>query len=121
MLRVVLSSIWATANALLTRNQTVDNNQATTSKWHTIGKFLLSTLTTLGVPFVRSLTQNETVYDCVNALLSNPTTTRNANIHRQRSNSGLSRFSRPNFRRRSHHENQVVRIIKPTIHIHIHH
>ena len=122
MLRFLLSSIWTTANALRNQNATVtDNNQATTSKWRTIGKFLLSVLTTLGIPFVQSLTENETVYDCVNTLLANSPTTRSANARQQRSNSSLSRFSRTNFRRRSNHENRVVRIIKPTIHIHIHH
>lgn len=121
MWRLVVTSILTAANTLLNRNETQENNS--TSKWRSIANFLLSTLNAIGVPFVRTLTENETVYECVNTLLSNSTTTttRNGNNNRQQTNSNLSRFSRPHFRRRSHHENRTVRIIKPTIHIHIHH
>lgn len=121
MLRVVISTIWATATTLLNGAQNPPADQPTTSKWHTFRNFIFSTLSTFGIPLIQSMTENNTLYDCVNTFLAHSTTNRNTTVdHRQRQNSGISRYSRPNFRRRTHHNGGVVRIIRPTIHIHIH-
>ena len=121
MLRVLISGIWTTANTLLTRSQNPVPDQPSTSKWHTFRQIIVSAISLFGIPLARTLTGNDTIYECVNTFLANSTTNRNNNIdHRERQNSGLSRYSRPSFRRRSHHNGGVVRIIKPTINIHIH-
>jgi hypothetical protein len=122
MLRIIISSIWTTANTLLNRSQNTTPDQPSTSKWRIFRNFIFSTISTLGIPLIRSITANDTLYECVNTLLANSTTNRNNNNidHHQRQNSGISRHSRPNFRRRSHHNGGVVRIIKPTINIHLH-
>jgi len=125
MLRILISSIWTTANTLLNRSQNTTPDQPSTSKWRTFRNFIFSTISTFGIPLIRSITGNDTLYECVNTLLANSTTNRNNNNnnnidHHQRQNSGISRYSRPNFRRRSHHNGGVVRIIKPTINIHFH-
>ncbi|UJR33977.1 hypothetical protein I4U23_021393 [Adineta vaga] len=117
MLRVVINSIWAVTNTFLNRNQIVTHDQQPTSKWRIFRNFLQSTISTFGLPLIQSMTTNDTVYEYVNTLLSNPSTPNHH--HLQRSNSGINRHSRANFRRRTHHHhNNVVRIVKPTIHIH---
>jgi len=120
MLRILISSIWTTANTLFNHSQNTTPDQPSTSKWRTFRNFIFSTISTLGIPLIRSITANDTLYECVNTLLANSTTNRNNIDHHQRQNSGISRYSRPNFRRRSHHNGGVVRIIKPTINIHLH-
>jgi hypothetical protein len=122
MWRILINSIWAAANTLLSPGQNQPIDQPSRSKWRTIGNFFFSTLANIGFPLARSIAQNETLYECVNALLATPTTTtaRNHNDHHERHNSNLSRYSRPNFRRRSHHNGGTVRFIKPIINIHIH-
>jgi len=116
MFRALISGIWSTAATLLSNNQ----NPPTTSKWRIFRNFIFSTMSTIGIPLVQSLTESDTIYEYVNTFLANSTTTRNNIDHRQQRNSNLSRFSRPNFRRRSHHNGGTVRIIKPIINIHIH-
>lgn len=111
MLRLFLNGIYAVTNTLLNQNEA----QTSTSRWRIFRNFLSSTMTILGRPLIRSITGNETVYEYVNTLLSNPTTRE----HHQRPHSGLDRHSRPVFRRRTHHRGGV-RIIRPTIHIHVH-
>ncbi len=120
MLRVLINSIWTTANTLFNNGQNPAINPPSTSKWRIFRNFIFSTITNIGIPLVRSYTGTDTVFEYVNTVLANSTTTRNNIDHHQRPNSNLSRFSRPNFRRRSHHNGGIVRIIKPTINIHIH-
>ncbi|CAF0776502.1 unnamed protein product [Rotaria sp. Silwood1] len=120
MLRVLISGIWATANTLLNRDQNSSNEQSSTSTWHKFRNFIFSTISSVGIPFVRSITENETLYEYVNTCLAHSTTNRNNVDRRQQRNSGVSQSSRPNFRRRLYHNNGVIRIIKPTINIHIH-
>jgi hypothetical protein len=121
MFRVLMNGIWATANTFLSSNQNPTTDQPTTSKWRTFRNFIFSTISTIGIPLVRSITGNDTLYEYVNTFLASSTPNRNNIDHHQRHNSGLSRFSRTNFRRRSHHNGGIVRIVKPTINIHIHH
>ncbi len=118
MLRVLIGGIWDAANAFVSPGQNLPIDRPSTSRWRAIGNFLFSMVSNIGIPLVRSMTANETLYECVNTLLANPTTTttRNHNDH----HSNISRHSRPNFRRRTHHNGGNVRIIRPTIHIHIH-
>ena len=118
MLRVLIGSIWSAASALLTPSQNPPTAQPVTSKWRTIGNFLFSTLSNIGIPLLRTMTEGEALYECVNTLLANPTTTVTRNRTEQHSN--ISRHSRPNFRRRTNHHGGNVRIIKQNIHIHIH-
>jgi hypothetical protein len=121
MLRVLINGILTTANTLLNNSQNLTTNPPSTSKWRIFRNFIYSTFTIIGIPLVRSITGTDTVFEYVNTYLANSTTTRNNIDHRQqRHNSNLSRFSRPNFRRRSYHNGGIVRIIKPTINIHIH-
>ncbi len=120
MLRVLISGIWATANTFLNNNQNPTTDQTSTSKWRIFRNFLFSTISTIGIPFVRRIAGNDTVYEYVNTFLASSTTNRNNIDHHQRENSGLNRFSRPNFRRRPHRNGGIVRIVKPTINIHIH-
>ncbi|CAF0734141.1 unnamed protein product [Rotaria sordida] len=120
MLRVLVSGIWTTANTLLNRNQNSSNEQSSTSTWHKFRNFIFSAISSFGIPLVRSITQNETLYEYVNTCLAYSTTNRNNVDHRQQRNPGVNRLSRPNFRRRSYHNGGVIRIIKPTINIHIH-
>lgn len=125
MLRMLISSIWTAANTLLSSNENPSVDQPPTSKWRAIGKFLAAALSTIGIPFIQSMTESEALYECVNTLLSTSTATpatatRSHNNHRQRPNPGLSRHSRSHFRRRPHHNGGAVRIVKPTIHVHIH-
>lgn len=123
MWRALISSVLATANILLNNNQnsTLDpTTTATTSKWRQFRNFLFSTLTSFGIPFAQSMLGDNAIYEYVNSSLVNSPTTRNNIDHHERHNSNLNRHSRPNFRRRSHHNHGNVRIIKPTIHIHLH-
>lgn len=122
MLRVLINGIWTTANTLLNKSQNPTTNPPSTSKWRIFRNFIYSTFTYIGIPLVRSFTGTDAVFEYVNTYLGNSTTTttRNNIDHRQRHNSNLSRFSRPNFRRRPYHNGGIVRIIKPTINIHIH-
>lgn len=114
MLRMLVNRIVSSANGLLTYNQT--------TTWGIFRNFIASTFTIFGRPLMRRLTNSDTLYECVNTLLSNPTTTtttvtQHHTEQRQRQNSNLNRHSRPNFRRRTHRP--VIRIIKPTVHIHM--
>lgn len=110
MLRILISSLVSSANAFLATNQT--------SKWDMFRNFVSSTFSIFGRPLLRRFTNNDTVYECVNTLLSNPTAAQQYTEHRQQQNSHLNRFSRPNFRRRTHRP--VIRIVNPTVHIHMH-
>ena len=120
MLRAILNGILSTTNTLLINTETPAIDRPSTSRWRTFGNFLYSTLSTFGIPLLRLVTGGDTVYECVNSLLVNSSPTRNHTDQRQRTNSNLNRLSRPNFRRRSHHHGGNVRILKPTIHIHLH-
>jgi hypothetical protein len=120
MLRVLVSGIWATANTLLTRDQNRTIEQQSTSKWRIFRNFIFSTISAIGIPFVRTITANDTLYEYINTFLASSTTARNNIDHRQQRQSGINRLSRPNFRRRSHHNGGIIRILKPTINIHIH-
>jgi hypothetical protein len=120
MLRVLANGIFATASSLLTRNQNPPTGQPSTSRWHMFRQFIFSTVSAIAIPFIRSTTAGDTLYECVNTLLASSTTTRNNIDHRQRNQSGINRLSRPSFRRRSNHNGGIVRIIRPTINIHIH-
>jgi hypothetical protein len=119
MLRVLIGSIWAAASALLTPSQNLPTTQPVTSKWRTIGNFFLSTLSNIGIPLIRTMTEGEALYECVNTLLANPTATTVTRNHTDHP-SNLSRHSRPNFRRRIIHNGRNVRITKQVINIHIH-
>ena len=120
MLRVIISSIWTVANTFLNRSQNLAEDQPSTSKWRTLRNLICSTISTLGIPLIRSISGSDTVYECVNTLLASSTTNRNPVEQPQRRPTSISRFSRPNFSRRSHHNGGIVRILKPTINIHIH-
>ncbi|CAF0756663.1 unnamed protein product [Adineta ricciae] len=110
MLRLIFNGICTVTNTLLNRNET----QASTSRWRIFRNFLGSTMSSLGRPLIRSIVNNETVYEYVNTLLSNPTTRE----HHRRANLGLDRHSRPTFRRRTYHHGGI-RIIRPIIHVHV--
>lgn len=111
MLRILISSLVSSANSLLATSQT--------SKWTMLRNFVSSTFSIFGRPLLRRFTNNDTVYECVNTLLSNPTAAQQYTEHRQQQqNSHLNRFSRTNFRRRTHRP--VIRIVNPTFHIHMH-
>lgn len=121
MWRLLINGILATANALLSNNQNATTDlPATTSTWRRFRNFIFSTIATVGIPLAQSAIENNAGYEYVNTILANSPTARNNIDQRERHNSNLSRHSRPNFRRRSHHNSGNVRIIKPTIHIHIH-
>ncbi|CAF2469966.1 unnamed protein product [Rotaria sp. Silwood2] len=120
MLRVLITGIWTATNTLLNRNQNPPNEQSSTSKWHKFRHFIFAAISSFGISFVRSITENEAIYEYVNTCLANSTTNRTSVEHRQQRNSGVNRLSRPNFRRRSYHNSGAIRIIKPTINIHIH-
>ncbi|CAF3146652.1 unnamed protein product [Rotaria socialis] len=120
MFRVLISSIRATANMLLVHHQNLPSDQSSTSKWHKFRNIFFSTISSLGISFIRSLTETDTLYECVNTYLAHSATNRNTVDPRKRNNSGVSRLSRPNFRRRSCRSSGIIRIVKPKIHIHIH-
>lgn len=120
MLRILIRGIQTTANALLIHDQNIPNNQSSTSKWRSLYNFLFSAFSSIGIPLLRTFTGSDTLFEFVNAYLANTNTTRNNIVRHQRRSSGVSQLSRPNFRRRTHHNHGVVRFIRPTIHIHIH-
>ena len=122
MLRHLLGGICTTANLLLNRaSNNAPTNQTTTSKWRVLRDILLAMISAVGIPLVQSLTASETVYELVNASLANATAAQTSPARRQRDERGVSDMSRPNFRRRTQHSHRgVVRIVKPTINIHIH-
>ena len=120
MFRGLINGIWTTASMVLNHNRNSTNNPPSTSKWRIFRNFIFSAISTLGIPFVRSITESDTLYEYVNTCLAYSTTNRNNIDHRQRRDSGVSRLSRPDFRRRSYRIGGIVRIVKPSINIHIH-
>ncbi|CAF0779476.1 unnamed protein product [Adineta steineri] len=118
---ILFNGLLAAGNIFFNRGQNTTPDQRPISKWRTFCNFIFSTISTVGIPLIQSATGNDTAYEFVNAALGSSTTNRNNNIdHHERQNSGISRLSRPNFRRRRHHSSGAVRIIRPTINIHIH-
>jgi hypothetical protein len=118
MLRLLISGIWTTASTLLSLNQNPAVDQpSSTSKWRTFRNLFFSTISAFGIPLVRSMATNDTLYEYVNTFLGNSIPTRTNTDHHQRRNNSINRNSRPNFRRRSHHNGGIVRIVKPTFNI----
>lgn len=94
------------------------------SLWTVAKTVLMSVVSNVGIPFVRSMVTPDSVYQYVNALLGQHTTARShetTSLRRERDRDpdhGVNRLSRPNFRRRPHRvARHRISIINPTIYI----
>lgn len=117
MFGVVFRSLWAVANSLLAnRENAVVERPPVTSRWRRWTNTFLSMMSNFGVPLLQTVVEQGTVYDFVNAALSQQTPTRTA--ERRDPQHGLNRLSRPNFRRRAHRQQRPrIVLINPTINV----